>query len=355
MHTQYPEESLNAQILEEASEWLVEFTTDAPDLAARRRFDAWLRRSPEHVRTYLELLPIWKQGTVAQFARDQGPEALIAYARTEGNVVPLCQAQQEPTRVGRSSVKRLKVRRLAMAAAALVALVGATFVWQAADRGTAYTTGIGEQRSVVLADGSTLELNTDSSVRTRFNERQRSIELLRGQALFSVAVDSRRPFVVDVGDTRVRAVGTQFDVYRKKVGTVVTVVEGRVVVSSASLPVDPAAPAAGALLSAGEQMAIPAAAPQGQLQALPANLAISTAWTQRRLVFDAAYLPQVVEEFNRYNTRQLVIADAALERFPITGTFSSTSPDSLIRFLQAQPGIAVQFATSGDQVRIFSR
>ncbi len=91
---------------------------------------------------------------------------------------------------------------------------------------------IGEQRSIALADGSTLELNSRSKVRVRYSEHERALELLEGQALFRVAKDTSRPFIVSCDGTRVRAVGTQFDVNKKRGGTVVTVVEGQVSVVS---------------------------------------------------------------------------------------------------------------------------
>lgn len=342
-----PKESLNPQILAEASEWLVEFETGGGGADARREFDDWLRRSPEHVRAYLGLLPIWKQGTVGHFTRDRGPESLIAYARTEGNVVPLAVGE----RIGKSRATRFRLR-LSIAAAALLAISGAVFVW----RGIAepsYATGIGEQRSVLLPDGSTLELNARSQARVRFTEQRRSIELLEGQALFHVAPDPRRPFVVDIGTLRVRAVGTRFDVNKRTSGTIVTVVEGRVSLLPAALAQGVERRDERSILSAGEQVTVNSVTARQTLRPRRANLAAITAWTQRRLVFDAASLTEVVEEFNRYNTRPLSIVDPALERFPITGSFSSTNPASLIRFLEVQPGILVVAAE--DEIRIGTR
>src|SRR5690606_26847429 len=90
----------------------------------------------------------------------------------------------------------------------------------------------GEQRTVTLADGSVIELNARSRIKVRYADRERAIDLLQGQALFRVAKDPTKPFIVASGGTYVRAVGTQFDVYKKSVGTVVTVVEGRVAVTT---------------------------------------------------------------------------------------------------------------------------
>jgi transmembrane sensor len=91
-----------------------------------------------------------------------------------------------------------------------------------------YTTGMGEQRFLKLADSSTVELNAKSRVRVHFTRDERAVDILAGEALFNVTKDSARPFVVGVGGMRVSVVGTQFDVYKKAHATVVTVVEGRV-------------------------------------------------------------------------------------------------------------------------------
>src|SRR5687767_5812454 len=88
MNTEHPR-PLNRQILDEASEWLVELNTGDADQAARQRFDAWLRASPEHMRAYLELLPLWEEAATPPASADPGPEVLIAWARRADNVVPM--------------------------------------------------------------------------------------------------------------------------------------------------------------------------------------------------------------------------------------------------------------------------
>jgi transmembrane sensor len=256
-----------------------------------------------------------------------------------------------------------------------------------------YSTALGEQRSIQFEDGSTVELNSLSKIRVKYSKQERDVELVEGQALFHVAHDTGRPFIVAVGGTRVRAVGTQFDVYKKSNGTVVTVVEGRVAVYSAPqgmLPkasgeaptlrapmsesgapstrahsgspastkfTAPGSTAAGSeqspqpnpptfglttgssfLLAAGEQVTVTADAAQ---KTPNPNIASATAWREREIVFESATLSDVAEEFNRYNQRQLVIEDPQLYAFHVSGVFSSTDPDSLIKFLRERPGVKV--------------
>jgi transmembrane sensor len=134
-------------------------------------------------------------------------------------------------------------------------------------------------------------------------------------------------------------------VNRSRRGTVVTVVEGTVAVSGSSEPsAPPRAVTAGEQVTVSESV-IPAAT--------RANVATATAWTQRRLVFDASTLGEVVEEFNRYNTRRLILRDHALESFPITAAFSSPDPASLVRFLEAQPTLHV--VSGRDEIEISTR
>ncbi len=344
MEPQDSKPQLNAQILEEAADWLVEFSAGDVDAGARQRFDTWLRTSPEHVRTYLELVPIWEEGALPPPHPDAGPDALIALARSVDNIIPLTPKTGDVAQPAASSAAGLPRRRGAIAASAVLAcLAGGILAWLMLARNPPYTTQVGEQRSIALPDGSLIELNARSSVRVRFTSHERAVELLEGQALFRAAKDLARPFIVASDGTRVRAVGTEFDVNRKKTGTTVTVLEGRVTVvraaeEGASLPAAQPSTPSEILVSSGEQVTITAAATPRLTRA---NLATATAWTQRRLVFDASTLSDVVEEFNRYNVHRLVIRDATLQSFPISASFSSTDPASLVRFLQAQPGISV--------------
>jgi transmembrane sensor len=231
-----------------------------------------------------------------------------------------------------------------------------------------------------LPDGSTIDLNARSKVRVRFSEQGRHVDLLEGQALFRVAKDKARPFIVAVNGTRVRAVGTQFDINQRKRGVVVTVVEGTVAVSGraaaappgtdrsagqpAQLPASPSAPASTSttastrphsaisaetgeiLLDAGQQMTVsPAASTANSVDAQSSphrvDVDIATAWTRRRLVFETTPLEDVAAEFNRNSERVLVIEGNGLDDFHVSGAFSSTDVEPFLRFLRAQNGVAV--------------
>jgi transmembrane sensor len=141
---------------------------------------------------------------------------------------------------------------------------------------------------------------------------------------------------------QVQAVGTRFDVNLKKSGAIVTVLEGKVAVSSHALAVDGLEPImptkVEALLIAGEQAIITETA-----IARPklANIAAATAWKQGELEFDETPLVEVAEEFNRYNRVRLIVESPSLDDLRISGVYSSDDPRSLIRFLHNQPDLVV--------------
>lgn len=320
----------NPQILEEASVWFVTFRSQ--DLAARvaQDFHDWLKRSPEHIRAYLEIAAIYADIPAPEQGRT--PAELIARAKSSPdlNVIPLHldPVAREQSLPPKPVARHRFATRLMLAASILIcAFVG---TWLYTDRNT-YDTGIGEQRSLTLEDGSIVELNARSKVRIAFDERQRDVELLEGQALFRVAKDHQRPFVVQAGTASVRAVGTQFDVNRKSEGTTVTVLEGRVLTKQTQRGGE-------ILLVSGEQMTVTPTAVQ---KTESPDVVAATAWTQHLLVFDGTALSDVLEEFSRHTRRRIVVDSPELAALKISGQYTSTNPDSLLRFLSLQQGVIV--------------
>lgn len=366
---------LRSEILAEASRWFVDLNEHPQDERTRQAFDHWLRRSPEHVHAFLQISAHWEEGTPREGAQTESVDVLIELAKADTNIVHFAGAGPVPHTASKGSLRRVshtfRRRRLAWVASVLLCLA-ALLSWQHFFRGV-YSTAIGEQRSLTLADGSTVDLNSRTRIRVSYTSRERRIDLLEGQALFHVAKNESQPFVVRSADTLVRAVGTQFDVYRKKMGTVVTVVEGRVAVVSlaaegngrgATVPAAGAAdlrPAAAPsseprkaarFLNAGQQItvSVDAAIPAQAAQLEPSGLEAATAWTQRRLIFKATPLAEVIGEFNRYSERPIVISDPEIAAIPISGSFSSSSPADLMRFLREVGGYEVQETPSAIRI-----
>lgn len=327
---------LPPDVLAEAGRWFVELNEHPEDEPTRREFDRWMRRSPENVQAFLQVSMHWEESTPRPDADVGSIDALVALAKSESNVVCFAPAERAmpAAQAGAPSDAKSISRRLAVAACLLLSLSGA-LVWQQFFRGV-YSTAVGEQRSFTLADGSMVELNSRTRIRVKYSEDQRHVELLEGQALFHVAKNEAQPFVVRSGGTQVRAVGTQFDVYRKPTGTVVTVVEGRVAAASATTQLASEMPDHAVFLDAGQQitLALDASVPPAPARLEAPAMEAATAWTRRRLIFKGTPLAEVAEEFNRYSERRIVIADAAIATIPISGSFSSNDSGDFLRFLR---------------------
>ena len=354
----------NAQIYQAACEWFVEFRSGEPGESARRAFHAWLQSAPAHMAAYLEVAALWGESGAIEVRSRWPVEVLIQQGRADtSNVFPFQQVAEPPPAVLPQAPPRKKrgwVRLAAVAASTLLLVTAGTLAAWVVYQRDIYATVTGEQRSITLSDGSTVQLNARSKLHVRFSVQRRDVELLEGQALFQVAKDPRRPFVVSANGTQIRAVGTEFDVNRHRIGTTVTVLEGAVVVESdvyTALDREGAPGSRGTslpppreshetrrhrtgevLLAAGEQLTV---TPTASAKSPHPNVATATAWAQRQMIFETTSLAEVVEEFNRYNRRQIVIRDPRLEDFQIDGVFSSTDPSALISFLRTRPGIEV--------------
>jgi len=323
----------NEQIHDEAADWFLRFCEDEIALNERATFGEWLRASPQHVRAYLEVAAFWEAAGEMNRTGKVPVEELVRQALAENNVVNLDQASL-PKKTLTHRPRVLGFRMATAAAALVICFIASSITWWHLSRYPTYTTQAGEQRRITLADGSTVILNSRSGVKVRFSDAERDIELLSGQALFYVAKNPRRPFIVQSGITKVRAVGTEFDVYRKASGTVVTVVEGHVAVSGSEVGTGissrPSEQSPPVLLSAGEQVTVDLKAVSAPQRA---NITLATAWSEGKLVFNQTPLSDVVQEFNRYNPRALIIDDPQLLRLHISGTFATTDSTDIVRFL----------------------
>lgn len=338
--------SYNEQIRSEAMEWLIRFCEHEVDRSSQAAFSAWLRASPEHVRAYLEISALWQAAGSLRRHRGLEAESLIDRARRESSVVALSRNRAAARRPGSGGIHRLFAPLAASVVAA--ALLAGSLWWRMAYYPT-YATHAGERRTITLADGSAVQLDALSRVEVRYRSGTRTIELQKGQAFFTVVHDAARPFFVIAGGTRVRDVGTVFDVSRWSRETVVTVVEGRVSVSTreaeqAGNAIAPESRAHLILLAAGEQVAVtPGSVPMPR----HIDVADATAWTEGRLVFDSTPMSKAVEEFDRYMSRPIWIDDPQIDSYHVTGSFATTDSAGLVRFLTQRFGLAVHEREDG--------
>jgi transmembrane sensor len=211
-----------------------------------------------------------------------------------------------------------------------------------------------------LADGSILTLNTDSTVRLQFTAGERRVKLERGEAFFEVAKDPVRPFVVEANDRRVVAVGTQFAVRRDDsdgdIQVVVTEgtvrIEGDRGIAASATGTAKSDGSGGVLLPAGTiAHASGANLLLQKSQALAAQEAVS--WRQGVLVFHDLTLAQAAAEFNRYNTRQIVVDDPAIAELTVAGSFQANNVEAFARLLEK--GYPIRVRSSGNQVLLEGR
>ena len=353
------------EVYAEACEWFVEFRASIPEESTRRDFCCWLQEGPAHMAAYLDVAAHWTRMGAFDIQARFPKELLISEAMSDDdNVVLHPRAPRpQPVRPFAAIWTRLPLRPMrtwaaALALAAVAGAIGLT-AWMRAN--PTYSTAVGQQRVIRLADGSVIDMRARSEIRVHYTRTEREVELLHGEALFRDTRNSIRPFIVTTRNTVVRAVGTEFDINRQRASTVVTVVAGQVAVANAFSQI--AAPSShshrpgsrnslsrpAVYLIAGEQVTI-----RPPLVSNPVFVDVSDviAWTHQKLVFVSTPLQDVVDEFNRYNVRQLVIADPALDSFKIDGVFSSVNPSYLLDFLRQYPGIKV---TESQRVILISR
>jgi transmembrane sensor len=323
----------------QAAEWFIANQDPAPDYPQRAAFIAWLKSSPIHIEEYLGVALIARDLRKATDESDEAMESLLEQARADaaGRIVamPSLKARELPRQYFVHS------RRWSIAAAAIVAAVSLAW-WISADHSGAesqrFVTRHGEQSLQRLADGSTLNLNTDTVVDVKFSEGSRSVRLETGQAFFTVAHGDLRRFLVMAGKTEIAAVGTQFDVRLKGRSTVLTVVEGQVDVRTGNR--QGAAPAQVMRVAAGHRLQIDGDVMPAQSESVDVQGAV--AWLQRRIVFEREPLGEVADEFNRYGVVQFIIEDAGLRALPVSGVFNADDTDSFSAFLASLDGIRVE-------------
>lgn len=306
----------------EAETWLARLLSPECTTSERADFEDWLAEDPSHVEAYLAAERIHSMAALL------GSDDLIRAA----------------TRSARNDARGPAVRRrrsgVAMAmAASLLAACGVVF-WFARTPTPApplqnYTTAVGEQRTLTLVDGTTLLLDTDSSVNVRFEPTRRLLDLARGRMQLVVAADPQRPFVVQAGASTIRDIGTTFQVSRTGELVNVGLIEGSVTVK-----VDVAgADAMVNTLSPGQQLSVDAGRMQGTR---PLDLSTASAWPRGELVFKGRRLDLLLEEANRYSRTPMRLADPALGSLTVSGVFHHDDQAALVAALERMLSIRAE-------------
>ena len=328
-------EDLDQGMIEAAAAAWLGFRDRGMDKSETAEFISWLEQDPRHQEVFAELEQVWSGLDRLHVLRPAGA------AVSDRDLL----APRRRVRPHRSWLYA------GLAAAAAIAVVA---VWQSVQAGlpgqvsVATTVGAFETRD--LPDGSVVQLNTASAVEINFTATERRVRLVRGEVLFHVAKNPARPFIVSAGPVAVRAVGTAFNVRLRPERVDVLVTEGKVEVNDtvrgASLLA--ATRSGGApLLVAGETATISVQPDTGPAAAAvwsvtPLEVERTLAWRERRLEFEGVSLREAVDEFNRYNTHQLVIADPRLEGQRFGGTFRADNYETFVRLLESSFGIRAE-------------
>lgn len=208
------------------------------------------------------------------------------------------------------------------ASAAAAGIAGLTMTLQAP---RAQATQRGEIRLVPLQDGSTMTLNTDSAARVRYRDDLRLVELIRGEAFFSVAHDALRPFAVQIAGRRLTTSSGAFRVSRLPDAPVeVTVQQGQVSVSDGGGPRP-------VVLAANSRIALGGGAPLAGQPISAREVERDLAWREGKIAFKGETLEDAARAFERYGDPRVTIVDPELAREPITGLFAANDPAGFSR------------------------
>jgi transmembrane sensor len=313
-----------AEIDEEAAQWTWRMDGEVTP-AEQQAFDAWLRQDPRHRRAMDELSRVWQ--TLDGLAEAKRGEKIATFT-------------EQPTSAHQAATRRNWL--IGAAAAAMVAVavgLGFVLIGQRSETQT-LATAVGQERTVTLADGSIITLNTNSIVETVLTGRLRQIYLRKGEAHFQVAHDTSRPFLVHAGDAVVRAVGTEFEVRLLTDQHVdVTVNEGRVEVQAG-----PAQPATRRALNAGQKLAT---TDYSVKQVSPEQLSSQLAWREGAIVFDGEPLAEAIAEIQRYTDARIIISDGSTALLRVGGRFRTGDVQGFFAGLESALPVSIRRSADG--------
>ncbi|HEY5238457.1 MAG TPA: FecR domain-containing protein [Rhizomicrobium sp.] len=302
------------EIRAEAADWFARAHSGDWNSADQERLDAWLGQSLSHEAAYWRLEGAWMEAARLTVLRAQADAQNPAARR----IIPA------PVKFA-----------MALALAAVIGISGYSHLSGPAMQ--RFTTPVGGHRTLALSDGSQIELDTDTVVRVAINADKRTVWLDRGEAFFRINHDAKRPFAVMAGDHRIIDLGTKFLVKQNAGNVEVALLEGRarIEVGGGLLPTRSIE------LSPGD---VAMASPDSMaVTKKPAKvLTNELGWRHGVLVFEGTSLADAAAEMNRYNTQQIIVADASIARRAIDGTFPVHAVPQFTEMAQAIFGFRVE-------------
>ncbi len=333
------------QVNAEAREWFTLMQSGSVSELEKEKFEHWHQRSEANQDAYRQLDIIWND---------------LAELSTSQEGVKL--QQSVSTRFGASMFSAVKtftqkvtgifdvgfVPQMALSLAGVAVIAGMFYLTQMRDTGIqVYVTGLGEIKEVLLDDGSRVTMGAKSRMRTWADADERHVRLESGQAFFVVTKDPERPFWVDANDTRVKVVGTQFDVHTREGRTRVAVLEGIVNVMSAteqqaSIETKPV------VLTAGQQTTRLNSDVFQPVQTITENEL--SAWRSGRLIYRNANLVDVIADINRYYDGEVSLESHSLSQLKVTATVRTDQLRFFPEMLSQTLPIQVEKLNSGHVV-----
>ncbi len=329
----------------EARGWFIDIHhgENTPDI--QENFKVWLAEDDEHRKSYEDICAFMQQ--TQAFTSDPlckekykhlASEKIAAGQPIQKALAMLKQFFQKRVQAGQKASFKSRVFYGPIALSMLLFL-GAYIVFQPARRDYTYHTEIGEQKTVVLADGSTVKLNTNTRITVDFSEQNRSVILDQGQAYFIVAKERERPFMVHFDKGQVIAVGTEFEVYNKGPEVLVSLVEGKVRVLG--LPAHQTASQAAQKAHVEQRDIVMVADSDTDIGAqisvsaktlssvIEMDNSLIIAWQDKKMIFRDKTLGYVIAEINRYSPRRIILEQAEMANTVISGIFPTQSDEAL--------------------------
>ena len=307
---------------DEASIWLVRLDGGNLSDQSRKELKSWLLADKRHAVALNAMADVWDgmDDILSSISDDN--------ASTNASLWPILKPVFQP-----------------FALAASISFI-AIFLWFAMPdnvQKNSYATLIGQQMDATFDDGSVIHLNTNSRIETEFSNDRRIIKLVKGEALFEVAHDPNRPFIVYAGNRLVQAIGTKFVVHLAPDDIQVTVTDGKVKMSKVALNTQLAdikelnntsMMKDDVYIAKGEKVIVGSDQAPKLTHVNPENINRELSWLEGKLIFDNEALFDVIEEINRYVDVQIVLKDPSLHNIPINGRFDLKDSEALIEAIE---------------------
>jgi transmembrane sensor len=292
--------------------WIARFRSGSASTEDHQEFALWLAQDSRHKQIMDSMLDMWADLAIVQQLYSDIPDTTKQPAANHSNWF-----------------------KGAIGAAAC--LMFALVLWPVSQQPiteSLYQTALGEQQTVELEDGSTLTLNTNSQVTVSFDEKHRTLKLIKGEAFFKVAKDPERPFEVNAGSAQVTAIGTAFNIYRNNGTSSITVVEG--VVKVTELGNTPNRAPQTKILHANQQLK---ATTTGLHSATKADVSQQIAWQHGELIAQNMPLVELIAQIERYHDTHILVSDPSIATLSVSGVFILSELDPILQALQISLGL----------------